>query len=132
MRKVEKTEDQWREELTAEQFAVLRQAGTERPFTGRYVDTTDPGLYRCAGCGAELFHSGEKFDHGCGWPSFSDVIAAGAVETRPDRSHGMLRTEVMCSTCGGHLGHVFDDGPRERGGLRYCINSVAIALEPDA
>lgn len=132
MREVEKSDEQWRRELSSEQYAVLREAATERPFSGRYVDTTDPGVYRCAGCGAELFSSGGKFDHGCGWPSFSEVIAAGAVETRPDHSHGMIRTEALCAACGGHLGHLFDDGPRERGGMRYCINSVAVELEPAA
>ncbi|HMS71709.1 MAG TPA: peptide-methionine (R)-S-oxide reductase MsrB [Baekduia sp.] len=131
MRKVVRSDEQWREDLTPEQYAVLRQQGTERPFTGEYVDTTTPGVYRCAGCGTELFTSGDKFDHGCGWPSFSDVIDAGAVETVRDTSHGMIRTEVVCSACGGHLGHVFDDGPKDRGGLRYCINSVAIDLQPE-
>ncbi len=117
--------------LSPEQFRVTQRSGTERPFTGEYVDTTTPGVYRCAGCGTELFTSGDKFDHGCGWPSFSDVIDAGAVETVRDTSHGMIRTEVVCSACGGHLGHVFDDGPKDRGGLRYCINSVAIDLQPE-
>ncbi len=131
MRKVVRSDEQWREDLTPEQYSVLRQQGTERPFTGEYVDTTTPGVYRCAGCGTELFTSGDKFDHGCGWPSFSDVIDAGAVETVRDTSHGMIRTEVVCSACGGHLGHVFDDGPKDRGGLRYCINSVAIDLQPE-
>jgi len=131
MRKDVRSDDEWRAALTPEQYAVLRQQGTERPFSGEYLDTTEPGLYRCAGCGAELFASSDKFDHGCGWPSFSDVIEAGAVETVRDTSHGMIRTEVVCTACGGHLGHVFDDGPRERGGLRYCINSVAIDLVPE-
>ena len=129
MRKVVRSDEEWRAQLTPEQYEVLRRQGTERPFTGEYVDTTEPGVYRCAGCGTELFTSDDKFDHGCGWPSFSDVIDAGAVETREDNSHFMRRTEVVCAACGGHLGHVFDDGPRERGGLRYCINSVAIDLD---
>ena len=132
MRKVMRTDEEWREQLTPEQYQVLREQGTERPFTGEYVDTTDPGVYRCAGCHTELFVSGDKFDHGCGWPSFSDVIDAGAVETRADNSLFMHRTEVVCAACGGHLGHVFDDGPKERGGLRYCINSVAIQHAPPA
>lgn len=131
MRKLVRSDEQWRDALTPEQYAVLRQQGTERPFSGQYVDTTTPGVYRCAGCATELFTSSDKFDHGCGWPSFSDVIGAGAVETVRDSSHGMIRTEVVCAACGGHLGHVFDDGPRERGGLRYCINSVAIDLKPE-
>ncbi|HEU4977073.1 MAG TPA: peptide-methionine (R)-S-oxide reductase MsrB [Baekduia sp.] len=129
MDKIAKTEDQWREELTPEQYAVLRRQATEPPFTGEYVDTTEPGVYKCAGCGAVLFRSGDKFHSGCGWPSFTDPALADAVETRVDTSHGMVRTEVLCAKCGGHLGHVFDDGPVDRGGLRYCINSAALDLE---
>lgn len=127
--RVEKTDEQWREELTAEQYAVLRRQGTEPPFTGRYAMTKDAGMYRCAGCGAGLFSSDTKFDSGSGWPSFTEPAVADAVETRQDLSHGMVRTEVVCRRCGGHLGHVFDDGPGENG-LRYCINSVALDLEP--
>jgi peptide-methionine (R)-S-oxide reductase len=130
MEKIAKTEEQWRAELTPEQYAVLRQQGTERPFTGEYVDTTEPGVYKCVGCGAELFRADDKFDHGCGWPSFTDPAVADAVEFHQDTSHGMIRTEVTCAKCGGHLGHVFDDGPVERGGMRYCINSVALKHEP--
>jgi peptide-methionine (R)-S-oxide reductase len=129
--KVQKSEDQWREELTPEEYAVLRQAGTERPFTGEYVDTETPGVYKCAACGQELFSSGTKFHSGSGWPSFWDVIDQGRVELKRDTSHGMVRTEVVCSRCGSHLGHLFEDGPREKTGLRYCINSLALDLEPN-
>ena len=126
---ISKTDAQWREELTPEQYAVLRQAGTERAFTGKYWDVHDDGMYRCAGCGAELFSSDTKFESGSGWPSFTEPAVAEAVEARQDASHGMIRTEVVCKRCGGHLGHVFDDGPRDAGGLRYCINSAALDLD---
>jgi peptide-methionine (R)-S-oxide reductase len=129
-KKVTKPDEQWRADLTPEQYAVLRQAATERPFTGEYVDTETPGVYKCAGCGQELFASETKFHSGSGWPSFWDVIEDGRVELKRDVSHGMIRTEVVCSRCGGHLGHVFEDGPRDKTGLRYCINSVALNLEP--
>jgi peptide-methionine (R)-S-oxide reductase len=129
MEKIAKTDEQWREELSPAQYAVLREQATERPFTGEYVDTKEPGVYRCAGCGAELFRSDDKFDSRSGWPSFTDAAVAEAVELRTDASHGMVRTEAVCAKCGGHLGHVFDDGPADRGGLRYCINSCALDLE---
>ena len=124
-----KTDAEWREELTPEQYQTLRQAGTERAFTGRYWDCHDDGVYRCAGCGAELFDSGTKFESGSGWPSFTEPKLAENVEVREDNSFGMRRSEVVCKRCGGHLGHVFDDGPRDKGGLRYCINSCALDLE---
>jgi peptide-methionine (R)-S-oxide reductase len=131
MTTVTKTDQQWREELTPEQYEVLRRGATERAFTGRLWDAHEDGTYRCAGCGAELFSSDTKFDSGTGWPSFTEPAVAEAVELRPDRSLGMVRTEVVCRRCGGHLGHVFDDGPREAGGKRFCINSCALDLDTD-
>jgi peptide-methionine (R)-S-oxide reductase len=128
-RKVEKTDGEWREQLTKEQYEVTRRKGTERAFTGEYWDTHDPGTYRCVACGEPLFRSEDKFDSGCGWPSFDRPTDAAAVETADDFSHLMQRVEVMCKSCGAHLGHVFDDGPRETTGQRYCINSAALKLE---
>lgn len=123
------TEQEWRERLTPEQFEVLRRSGTERPFTGEYTDVTDDGLYRCAACGNPLHTSDSKFHSGCGWPSFTETISPDAVTLIEDNTHGMVRTEVRCARCDSHLGHVFPDGPVDRGGLRYCINSVSIDLE---
>ena len=127
-RRVELTDDEWRARLTPEQYAVLRRQATERPFTGTYTDTEDPGVYRCAGCGAELFDADAKFDSGTGWPSFCEPANRANVHLDVDTSHGMTRTEVSCAACGGHLGHVFDDGPASTG-KRFCINSVALDLQ---
>lgn len=127
--KVQKTEVEWRTALTPEQYEILRNKGTERPFSGEYVKTTAEGVYRCAACGQELFPSDTKFASGCGWPSFFAPLEADRVEESEDPSHGMRRTEVTCSRCGSHLGHVFPDGPHPTG-LRYCINSVSLKLEP--
>ena len=127
---VRKTDEEWRRELTPEQYAVLREKATERPWSGEYAETKDPGTYRCAGCGAELFRSETKFESGTGWPSFYEPAGADAVETERDWSLLIPRTEILCAACGGHLGHVFSDGPAPTG-LRYCVNSCALRLEPE-
>lgn len=132
MPKVEKTDEEWRAELTPEQYEVTRHAGTERPFTGPHLDEKREGMFVCVGCGAELFHSGTKFDSGTGWPSFTEPANLEHVELRPDDSLTMRRTEVVCRHCDAHLGHVFDDGPPERGGQRYCINGCALEFSPTA
>ena len=126
---VEKSDAEWREQLTPEQYAVARQGGTERAFSGKYWDCHDDGIYRCAGCGAELFDANTKFESGTGWPSFTEPLVAEAVELVSDTSHGMVRTEVRCRRCGSHLGHVFDDGPRPTG-QRYCMNSASLRFIP--
>jgi peptide-methionine (R)-S-oxide reductase len=122
---VTKSEEEWKKVLTPEQYAILREKGTDRPFTGKYYLTTDKGVYLCAACGNELFTSDMKFDSHCGWPSFDKEIKGGKITTRVDRSLGMVRTEILCAKCGGHLGHLFDDGPTDTG-MRYCVNSTSL------
>jgi peptide-methionine (R)-S-oxide reductase len=127
--KIQKSDAEWREELSPEQYRILRQAGTERAFTGPFWNSKEKGLYRCAGCGEELFVSDTKFDSGCGWPSYFEPVKEGAITEYRDVSHGMVRTEVRCANCDGHLGHVFPDGPPPTG-LRYCINGHSMTFEP--
>lgn len=127
MDKIRKSDEEWRNSLTPEQYRILREKGTERAYTGQYTETKTSGVYLCAACGLELFPSETKFDSGCGWPSFYQALNNEHVEEHEDRSHGMVRTEVNCSRCGGHLGHVFSDGPNPTG-LRYCINSASLRL----
>ena len=127
--KVKKTDEEWKKELTPDQYAVMRKKGTEAPFTGAYYATKEKGVYKCSACGNELFSSEAKYDSGTGWPSFDRPAAGNSVDTMPDRSNGLERMEVICSRCGAHLGHIFDDGPRQTTGKRFCINSVALELE---
>ena len=129
--KIVKSDEEWRKELTPEQFAVTRQHATERPFTGKLLHNKAEGTYECVACGLPLFSSKTKFDSGSGWPSFWDMIQTGNVELRQDNSYGMQRAEVVCARCGSHLGHVFEDGPQETTGLRYCINSVSLKFDQD-
>ncbi len=130
--KLQKTDAEWRAELDPDAYAVLRRGATEPPFTGAYTFSKDDGMFRCGGCGNALFSSQTKYDSGSGWPSFTEPAIAEAVELRDDSSLGMVRTEVLCAKCGGHLGHVFPDGPADAGGMRYCINSAALQLDPEA
>jgi len=129
-RRVQKTDEEWRRELSPEAYRVLRKKDTERPFTGEHVANKEKGVYKCAGCGTELFGSETKFDSGCGWPSFYDPLSRDQLEFKLDTSHFTTRTEVLCSNCGGHLGHVFDDGP-DPTGKRYCINSVSLKFDKE-
>lgn len=129
MTEMPKTEAEWRAKLAPEQYQILREAGTERPFSGKYNDTKTPGSYKCAGCGTELFSSDTKFESGSGWPSFYQALDPAKIKEVEDSAYGMVRTEVRCATCDGHLGHLFPDGPRPTG-MRYCINSAALDLEP--
>lgn len=126
-----KTEEEFQEKLTPEQYQVMRQGGTEAPFSGTYTGDKTPGMYRCAACGQELFSSDTKFDSGTGWPSFTDPVNLEHITLHEDTRGGMVRTEVRCARCGSHLGHVFDDGPADKGGKRYCINSVCLEREPE-
>ena len=126
---MEKDEKYWRQKLTPEQYKILRKKGTEQPFTGEYYDKKEAGMYTCVACGSELFASDTKFDSGTGWPSFYDVASKGNVKIKEEISHGMHRLEVVCAKCGGHLGHVFDDGPSDKTGKRYCINSACLTFK---
>lgn len=128
---VSKTQEEWRELLTPQEFQVLREAGTERPYTGELLDESREGIYSCRACGAELFRSVTKFDAGCGWPSFYEPRESDAVTLKPDHSMGMVRTEVLCANCGSHLGHVFEDAPQTPTGDRYCMNSVALSFDAE-
>lgn len=131
MEKINKTEEEWKRELTPEQYRILREKATEIPFTGKYYHSKEKGMYVCAACGQEIFSSDAKFDSGTGWPSFSEPANLEHVELHDDMSHGMTRTEVICKRCGSHLGHLFNDGPAEKGGKRFCINSCALDLKKD-
>lgn len=129
MDKIQKTEEEWKRELTPEQYHILREKGTEAPNSGEYVDTDEAGMYHCAACGAELFSSETKFHSGSGWPSFWETVNPDAIEKHPDNTLGMQRTEITCARCGSHLGHIFDDGPAEKTGKRFCVNSTSLKLK---
>lgn len=131
MKKIIKTDEEWRKTLSKDQYRVMRQKGTEPPFSGAYVTQKKPGIYHCSACGTPLFSSSTKFDSGSGWPSFWEVVDSGHVKLQKDLSHGMVRTESVCAACGSHLGHLFDDGPPEKGGQRYCINSCALQFSAE-
>jgi peptide-methionine (R)-S-oxide reductase len=126
---ISKTEEEWKQQLTPDQYSVIREKGTERPFTGKFENHWEPGVYNCAACGNELFLSNTKFDAGCGWPSFYEALDKAKVTEKMDYSHGMTRVEIMCAKCGGHLGHVFNDGPADKTGLRYCVNSLSLEFK---
>jgi peptide-methionine (R)-S-oxide reductase len=126
---ISKTEEEWKQQLTPDQYFVIRERGTERPFTGKFENHWEPGVYNCAACGNELFLSNTKFDAGCGWPSFYEALDKTKVTEKMDYSHGMTRVEIMCAKCGGHLGHVFNDGPADKTGLRYCVNSLSLEFK---
>ncbi len=128
---INKPEEEWRKTLDPEAYRVLRQQGTERPYSGQYYLNKDTGIYECRGCGNPIFHSHAKYDSGCGWPSFTEPVSEKAIEVKMDYSHGMVREEILCANCGGHLGHRFPDGPSDRGGIRYCINSVSMEFRED-
>lgn len=130
MKKIQKTDQEWRDQLTPEEYRVLRQAGTERAFTGTYYNHEELGTYHCKACGTALFESTHKYHSGCGWPSFWGELETANIAQRPDYSHGMSRVELLCSACDSHLGHIFNDGPRNKGGMRYCINSVCLEFVP--
>lgn len=130
--KVTKKAEEWKEKLSPEQYRVLREHGTERPFTGEYYEHKEYGTYSCAACDTELFASENKYNSGCGWPSFWGELETAKIEQKRDLSHRMIRTELLCSTCGSHLGHIFNDGPRDKGGKRYCINSVCLNFTPSS
>lgn len=126
---INKPEEEWKAQLSPEQYYVIRQKGTDRPYAGKYDQHWEAGTYECAACGYELFKSDTKFDAGCGWPSFYEALDKTRIVEKKDISHGMIRTEILCANCGGHLGHVFDDGPQDKTGLRYCVNSTSIAFQ---
>lgn len=129
---INKENQEWKEKLDPESYYVLREKGTERPYSGKYYLNKENGIYECAGCGNEIFHSRHKYDSGCGWPSFTEAVAKEAVLVEVDRSHGMIREEILCASCGGHLGHRFPDGPKDKGGIRYCINSVSLEFKKES